>query len=538
MGSKDRRVTTGRDLLCAVLSGLMLTASFPPGRLEWMVWIALLPLLRAIRDRSPAESFRLGLAAGLSHYLTLLYWVLVVLDHYGGIHPVLSLGILGLFSFYLALYPALFSALTARIGRRSPMIFTWAALWAGLEYVRAHALTGFPWCLLAHTQYRNPMLIQIADLLGAYGVTFLIVLVNGLLYALLFEHLLRKRLLLIGKTAVVASIVLLFLLYGYHALSAGEARVPAPKTLRVAVIQGNIDQSVKWNPAYQEATIHKYVQMSASTMPFEPDVILWPETSVPLFFQDGSNLAGRVMEVPRRTGAFLVFGSPAYRRQKGATRYYNRVYVLSPEGTLCGTYDKVHLVPFGEYVPLKRFLPFIDRLVVAAGDFASGERIAPVTLSDMPAGILICFEVIFPELARTQVRKGARILINLTNDAWFGSTGAPYQHLAMTVFRAVENRRPLVRAANTGISALIGPRGKIHARSDLFRAEVLQGILGVEAPLISFYTQHGDVFSFSLFLFLFIRIFLVFRYNIGLSMRPAPSRSGKGGARTSGHLSN
>jgi apolipoprotein N-acyltransferase len=180
---------------------------------------------------------------------------------------------------------------------------------------------------------------------------------------------------------------------------------------------------------------------------------------------------------------------------------------------LSGYYDKVHLVPFGEYVPLKRFFPFINRLVPAAGDFASGKKIAPLKLPSFSAGVLICFEVIFPELARFRARDGAGIFVNLTNDAWFGITSAPYQHLSMAVFRAVENRRPLIRAANTGISAFISPEGKIINQSELFMEEVLKNKVSLGHLSLRFYTRYGDIFPITILILCLIKIFYVLCYK-------------------------
>jgi apolipoprotein N-acyltransferase len=202
----------------------------------------------------------------------------------------------------------------------------------------------------------------------------------------------------------------------------------------------------------------------------------------------------------------MVFGSPAYKRTPGTINYYNRAYLISPDGTPPQHYDKVHLVPFGEYVPFKTLLSFVNRLVSAAGDFEEGEKIAPLNHEDLSIGVLICFEAIFPEIARVHTQRGANILVNITNDAWFGKTSAPYQHLAMAVFRAVENRRPLIRSANTGFSAFIGPQGKIIARGDLFCEETLKESIDISNSASTFYTRFGDIFALSMFIFSLIKI--------------------------------
>jgi apolipoprotein N-acyltransferase len=487
-----------KNILYSILSGILLTASFPPGKLDWMVWFALVPLFISLRKKSPSQAFKLGLIAGLTHYLTLVYWIIVALKNYGGLNFLISSGVLLLLCIYLSLYPAFFSYLFSYIKGYRFAAFVMASIWVGMEYIRAKILTGFPWCLLGHTQFEHINLIQIADLVGVYGLSFLIVLSNITIYTLFLDRTSDKRGFLKWELPAIVLMVLFTVAYGHYRLTGDKTREKNPQSMKVAIIQGNIDQSIKWKPAFQEKTVDIYRRLTRLTSGFKPDLVVWPETSVPFFFQDNIKFSPKVFEITKESGADLIFGSPAYRRDGTGTRFYNRAYLLSPDGELSGYYDKVHLVPFGEYVPLKRFLPFVRRLVPAAGDFASGEKLEPLRRPPLSAGILICFEVIFPKLARAQTREGAKILVNMTNDAWFGMTSAPYQHLAMAVFRAVENRRPLIRAANTGFSAFIGPQGKIITQSGLFREEALRQEVNLGDSSLTLYTRYGDVFAFSL----------------------------------------
>jgi apolipoprotein N-acyltransferase len=379
--------------------------------------------------------------------------------------------------------------------------------------VRASVLTGFPWCLLGHSQYGQILLIQTADLAGVYGISLVIVLCNGLIYRALFDVRSFRTAAGITETAVILLLVFTSLLYGRYSLERhGEVAGRGP-SLRVAVVQGNIDQSLKWNPEHQEKTIRTYETLTRKAAPFRPDLVLWPETAVPFFFQERTALSRRVVESAVSLKASLVFGSPAYGHADGKRRFYNRAYLLSPEGRVEDHYDKIHLVPFGEYVPLQRFLPFVHRLVPAAGDFASGDKVTPLRIPGTPAGVLICYEVIFPELAREQVGMGSRVLLNLTNDAWFGRTSAPHQHLAMSVFRAVENRRPLVRAANTGISAFVSPIGEIVQKSELFTEALLTREVALGEPTLSFYTRYGDLPAAALLLAGLIKMICALWYN-------------------------
>jgi len=495
----------------SILSGLMLTASFPPGKLDWVAWIALVPLLWSLKNEVPSRAFMLGFIAGIAHYLTLIYWIVVVLEHYGGLPFAVSLFVLILLCLYLALFPALFSYLIRRIKGPCFPIFTVAGIWVGIEYLRAKLLTGFPWCLLGYSQYKHVDLIQIADLVGVYGISFLILVSNALIYVLLFDRSSIKKVFFRRDLPVIVVMAFFVVAYGQYRLTNSETEGKTP--LKVAIIQGNIDQSMKWNPAYQIKTLNIYERLTRTTRPFKPNLVVWPETALPFFFQDHRILSPRVADITTTLGADLIFGSPAYKEEKGAVNYYNRAYSLTSDGRVSGFYDKVHLVPFGEYVPIKRFLPFVHRLVQAAGDMTPGNKITPLKVPGISAGILICFEAIFPELSRKQAKQGAEILVNLTNDAWFGMTSAPHQHLSMAIFRSVENRRPMVRAANTGVSAFIGPRGEVISMGEQFREEVLMGELKKPDSSLTFYTSYGDLFILALVLMVVINIIIIRRVN-------------------------
>lgn len=503
----ETRTPCRTAVLAAVLTGLLLTASFPPGSTQGFAWIALVPLMAALRGRTRSTRFRLGLAAGGVHFLTLMYWIIVVLEGYGGLSLLLSMLVLLVLTVYLALYPALFALLFPWIWRSRLSLLLTAGTWVVLEYARGEFLTGLPWCFIGHSQGRHLLLIQICDLAGVYGVSFLVVAVNALIFALIFDRdggFGRARKL---EGAGILLLVLLTLGYGSYRLQDMETHVANASSLRTAVIQGNVDQSLKWRPAFQEATVDRYTRLSLRAARFHPDLLVWPETAVPYFFQEQGKLSKRIAAVSETTGADLLFGSPAYERSEGQVRYYNRAYLLSPASRSVQRYDKVHLVPFGEYVPLKRFFPFIHRLVPAAGDFVPGRRINPLQGSGYGAGVLICFEAIFPDLARRQAREGAQVLVNLTNDAWFGRTSAPFQHLAMSAFRSVETRLATIRAANTGISAFVDASGRITERSRLFRESVLVAPVSLAPKHTTFYTAHGDLFVLLLFLSICVSLF-------------------------------
>lgn len=303
----------------------------------------------------------------------------------------------------------------------------------------------------------------------------------------------------------------LTLIYGHYRLLEEERNGEYYEGIKSVVIQGNIDQSIKWDSKFQAQALETYLKRTRTTFDFESDLIVWPETAAPFFFQDNAELSPKVISVAKESESGLVFGSPAYQKIDGTINYYNRAYLISSGVRQLQYYDKVHLVPFGEYVPLKKFLWFVNRLVPAAGDFVAGDEVKPMKHGDLSLGVLICFEAIFPELARAHAEKGAHVLINLTNDAWFGKTSAPYQHLAMAVFRAVENRMPMIRAANTGFSAFIGHQGKIIKHSNLFCEETVMTTLQIPRSPLTFYARYGDLFPMLLSMFALIKIFSFFK---------------------------
>jgi len=498
---KRRPSPSLRNSLLAILSGVLLTLSFSPnGYFSVAAWFAMIPLLMGVQQASPSNAFRLGLISGLSHYLTLIYWIVVVLEHYGNLHLLVAVFSLVLLSLYLSLYTAVFSLLASRLADSWRYPFMLACYWVALEYLKAHLLTGFPWCLIGYSPYEHLPVIQMADLFGVYGISFLIVLVNGLLFGMR-----RHRPLGVGNSLKWEIPVIVLLLagawtYGHYRLTTIRSEGQGGRSVDVAVVQANIDQSVKWDPAYQEKTIDTYHRLTRSAASSHPELVVWPETALPFFFQEHSKLSLGVRSLADQSNAALVFGSPAYERDGRTVRYHNRAYLVGPDGRDILYYDKNHLVPFGEYVPLKKYLPFIRRLVEAAGDFAPGKGLTPLQKGNLSLGVLICFEAIFPELARAFVEDGANILVNLTNDAWFGRTSAPHQHLRMSVFRAIETRRPLIRAANTGFSVIVEPTGAIRARSQLFEECVLTGSVPIQALPMTFYTRFGDFFLKALLL--------------------------------------
>lgn len=480
-------------VLLAVASGLLLALAFPAADGGWLAWVALLPLFAAIDDGPPRAAFGRGWIFGLAFHLAALYWITPTLTGNTAVPlPVALLPTL-LLAAVLALYSGAFAAAVAAAARRgiAPAAFA-PPCWVALEWLRAHLFSGFPWVGLGYSQYRQPALIQIAELTGVYGLSALLVLFNATVFAVLRQRgTVRARAAQLGALTFVLAAVHQF---GVLRLDDLADRT-AGRRLRAAVLQGNIPQDRKWDPDHQEETISIYETLTREAAGAGVDVAVWPETAAPFFFQLGGPLAERVRSLARETGLWLVVGAPGFARgAAGESRLFNRAYVVSPDGATAGHYDKVKLVPFGEYVPGRRLLFFLDKLVAGNGEFAPGAGPVVLPLAGRRAGVLICYEAIFPHLVRRFVDGGADVLLNLTNDAWYGRTSAPGQHLALAALRAVENRVPLLRAANTGFSAVVEPDGRISQRTDLFERGLL--IADLHWPAVrTFYTRHGDVFA-------------------------------------------
>jgi apolipoprotein N-acyltransferase len=489
-------------MLLAALSGLLLTGSFPKVGLDWLAWFALVPLLVALANLSARESFRIGFIAGLVHYLTLLYWVVPVMRTYGYLPWYLSVAILFLFATVLALFPAVFSMALATVGR-TPVrcLICVPLLWVALEYVRTIIFTGFPWALLGHALYLRHHLIQIADLFGAYGVSFLIALSNAAVYVAItytrrktWHDLPASKPLLFSAIGILAAGLIITWIYGAWRIQTIDQRIAASPTARVAVIQGNVDQAIKWDPAHQFAAINKHLRLSHTVKSENPDLIVWPESATPFYLFFDKRPTEMVMAGIEEGGIDFLVGSPSVAREGEKVIYFNSAYLISPETKNVSKYDKTHLVPYGEYVPFESWLPFLGKLVAQVGDFQPGKPGKTLPWKKDALGIQICYEVIFPGLSRQLVQNGATLLINITNDAWFGTTSGPYQHFSMTIFRAVENRRALARAANTGISGFIDPVGRILASTRLLEEVALTRPLPLFRQ-ITFYTRHGDLFA-------------------------------------------
>ncbi len=479
-------------------SGLLLAASLPSVDIDVIAWVGLVPLLLSLRGKSPKQAFWLGSIAGLVYFSATLYWVTNAVHIYGHLPLLLAASVTLLLCAYCALYPSLFAAAVVHLRQRMrPALFLLAApaLWTALELARTCVFSGFPWLLLGYSQYRHPQLIQIADLAGIYGLSFLVVLVNIAVARVLED---RSDL-----RPLIAAVVVLTAVLGY-----GSYRLRHTDTagnLRIALVQGNIEQDRKWDPAYQAEVFATYMKLTRKAIDERPDLIIWPETSTPFYFGgSGENavMTENLRSFVKASGIPLLAGSPLYdRRPDHGITLRNAAVFLDESGATDDIYAKHHLVPFGEYVPLKGALFSVRRMVQASADFEAGSEYTVVgersssSGGNVPLGTVICYEIIFPDLVRQFVDRGAAAMTTITNDAWFGRTGMPYQHFSMAVFRAVENHVPLARAANTGVSGFIDANGRILEASGTFTEAVLTRTLAAGATK-TFYTRYGDVFSY------------------------------------------
>jgi apolipoprotein N-acyltransferase len=486
-----------RTAALAAASGLLLAVSFPTIQFHLLVWFALVPLLIALKNSSVRNGFWTGGITGLVYFAGTVHWVTNSVHFYGNVPLIPASLITLLLCAYLALYPALFGAALMHIRKNHPSLAFLAApaLWTALELARTYVFSGFPWSLLGYTQYTALPVIQVADITGVYGISFVIVLVNAALAELILD---RKRFI-----PILAAGSVLALVFSYGVL---QLRKPdAQPTFKVSVIQGNIEQDQKWDPAYQTQVTSVYERLTLKAAKQRPDLVLWPETATPFYFnspgkadQDLSNDLGRFVQ---KTGVPVLFGSPTYEVLPGrVVRLRNSAFLLSTEAATLAEYHKFHLVPFGEYVPLKSVFFFVDKMVQAIGDFQSGSEYTVMAVpvpgqQDVKVSTVICYEIIFPDLVRRFVDKGATVITTITNDAWFGRTAAPYQHFSMAVLRAVENRVPVARAANTGISGFIDAKGRVLQTSGIFvEADLMQALAPGNTK--TFYTRYGDIFSY------------------------------------------
>ncbi len=486
---------------------------FPKPALYLLSWVALAPLIYAVlkcREQdvtmaladgglflAPAtawQGFVLGYVSGVIWYLGSCYWVFYVMHVYGRIGVATSCMLLLMYALYLALYHGLFGLLLALVAARRngfslrALVFT-PFIWVAIELARTY-ITGFPWDLLGTTQIDNIPLARVATVTGVYGISFEIVLVNTAVAAAFLVPYARRKVLL---TAALAAAI---------ALHAGKLIKPAalPTSDGATLVQADIPilDAGTWTLNYLTQTLESLAALSippTHNKPGTPGLIIWPESPAPFFVTD-LHVRSTLANVARSTNSYVIAGSMGIDHAGDPNRppdIYNSGAVIAPNGAWTGRYDKIHLVPFGEYVPFEKLFGFASGLTQEIGTFARGQSRLPLEVGDTKIGTFICYESIFPDEVRQFAKNGAELFVNISNDGWYGEGGASWQHLNQARMRAVENYRWLLRDTNTGITAVIDPLGRVVAEAPRNQRTQLQAAYSLEETT-TFYTRHGDWF--------------------------------------------
>jgi apolipoprotein N-acyltransferase len=546
--------TRAFDYARASASGVLLALSFPKAGHPACAWIALTPLLVSLASNQPrvpdrryrplSTAFSLGLLTGVIYFTGTLYWITRVMAVYGGLSmPVAVLINVALIA-YQALFPAVFALVVRRLVlARGPAALMAAPLvWVATELGRTYFLTGFPWVLLGYSQASVLPIAQLSSVFGVYGVSMLVAAVSAALAvfatspanevgtakavvgtakapvgtakaAPYFPSPVGPRFLsYVGPrfrgagaarwTPLVAvfAIVIAVAVWGSRRAAASEwTRDGEP--IRVGMIQGNVDQAEKWDAARAASIFQDYLRLTRQAMAEGAEFVLWPESSIPFYFEEDPAGAGQVRTLARQARVPMLVGSDQieWRVENGRripTQFFNSAFMVREDGTTAGVYRKMHLVPFGEYVPLQRLLFFAAPLTQQSGTFSPGLTAALLPVHGHLVSVAICYEVVYPALVRQFVAGGSELLTTITNDAWFGATSAPYQHFEQASMRAVEEGRYLVRSANTGISGIVDPYGRVLAKTAIYQPAVVVG----EARFLrtsTFYARHGDILAYA-----------------------------------------
>jgi apolipoprotein N-acyltransferase len=461
------------------LSGALLALSFPRFGHPAFAWIALVPLLIAVsgwRGRAgrvpgqpPQRAFLLGLSAGFVYFMGTIYWTGTVVQTFGGLAlPVAVLAAM-LLAGYMALFPALATLIISRLINRmgaAALLFAPAA-WVATEFSRGYLFGGFPWVPLGNSQVTVLPVAQLASVLGVYGLSALVAFVSAAIaYALLVSG--RQR-----ATAVASIVAVLGGIAGWGTWRIADSSLTRQGTpVRVGLVQGNIPQDQKWKSGEARRIFTTYIAMTRDVVKRGAEVVMWPESSTPFMFEEDGEGGPALRGLAREIGVPLLFGSDQVDRSQRPLRMYNSAFLVTPQGETAAVYRKIHLVPFGEYIPFRGVASFVSPLVESLGEFAPGDSMVMLPLMSKSGTHLIstaiCYEVVYPGLVRQAVEGGSELLTTITNDAWYGQSSAPYQHFAMASMRAIEQGRYLARAANTGISGVVDPYGRVVRQSAIF----------------------------------------------------------------------
>ncbi len=502
--------------MAALLSGVLLALSFPRYGHPAVAFIALVPWLIAlsgwsgrgvtIPGVSTRRGFLLGLIAGFIHFAGTVYWTGATVSTFGGLPVIVAMIVAALLALYMATYIALAGAIVAMFTRRFGLggLCLAPAAWVAMEYLRGIIFGGFPWIPLGNTMVTLLPIAQLASVAGVYGLSLFVAFVNvGFTVAALGPPSLsastyakatadgsadRARLIAAAGTL---GLIALFSVWGGTRLAGNALTAGAP--IKIGLIQGNIPQTEKWNPARADMILQRYLQLSQQAADNGAQFIIWPESATPFYFEE--DLAGGMVRgLVRGLGKPLLLGSDEIE-DADPPRTYNAAFMLDTQGATAAVYRKIQLVPFGEYVPFQRLLFFVGPLVESVAAFSRGTRVTMLPVEGHMISTAICYEVTYPWLAREAVRQGSEMLTTVTNDAWYGESSAPFQHFEMAAMRAIEQGRYLARVANTGISGIIDPYGRVLVRTSLFEtAAVVAEARFVQTRTI--YARIGDLAAF------------------------------------------
>jgi apolipoprotein N-acyltransferase len=489
-----RRFTI-RPVWQALLAGVFASLPFQKGAPGLLALVALVPFLILLgprgNDRRPLDGFRVGWAFGFGFFLGLLYWIGLLSQTE---IPVRALALVGLFvlAAYLALFPALFGFFFRLLAGPLPAVLVAPVLWGALEHIRSLGPLGFPWGALGYALTDNLPLVQSARFASVDVLTAIVLLANVLVAEAILDAADRRFRPLVLRLAAAGLVLLAAWLDGTRAIAREGAATGPP--VRVAVVQPNILAEEKWTERYKEESIGILGEITREAAAGDPnlDLVVWPETAVPVYVRHEHKYFKQMFDLVAEVEVPILFGFPDAEYAVGSGyKYYNAAMLIDEEGHILGSYDKIHLVPFGERLPLHDTVGWVSRLNFGEADFSPGEEATVFPLRGTEFSANICFEAIFPPLCRDFARGGARFLVNLTNDAWFGTTSAPYQHAAMARLRSVELGLYLARSANTGTSFISDPHGRIVKSLGLFeKGYVAADVVPREAT--TFYARHGD----------------------------------------------
>ena len=467
--------------LLSILTGILVALSFPKINAFYLIWIAFIPLIYSVLNNSVKNSLVYGFVSGFVCNLISLYWIFPFIQYNTNSitqSVIVSFLLWGYMALYFCLWAGFLSYTRRHLYPFLSIIFA-ACVWVALEFLRTYFLTGFPWNLLGYSQNKFLPMIQVADIFGVYGISFSIIAVNMLLYYRLYSKTNKNK-------YIITAVLTVILLLSYGILRMQKFNIAYGDKTTVAIVQPNIDQYKKWDIEYKNEILGVLANNIKYFESEKIDMIIYPETALPGFVQNDSEIQ-TLMKNISNTGVFCMIGAPSINNGK----IYNSIYAVNGNGYL-NIHDKNHLVIFGEYIPFRKILSKFFGILNSLGDFSKGTEMNVYNNGKITVGPMICSENFFPSFSRRLSCKGARILTNHTNDAWFFDTFAPYQHFVMNIFRAVENRKSVIVSANSGLSGIIDASGRTILETKINQNVNLIGN-AYQNDYITVYSKTGDI---------------------------------------------